>query len=320
MRVILQAVSGPVSGRKIEVPAGSVLNIGRTTKADCPIPEDAYLSSLHFSVAFDGQMCRVRDLGSSNGTFLNGNKINETVAAEGDAVAAGGSVFNIHIEIETAAPPMSVPQLGQTMTARAVTIPSNLFPDARVAQPPPLPQQELWQAFARPQQVLLGALYQSGEPVYAVMDAGRESRIPAFLDAAGERYTPLYDPSNTRDVAMVAPYLILLPPNARLLDFLIKDGWSKAWGIYLNSSAPFETVQDHLRRYTTVLTADGNPFYFRFWDPRIFRVFLPGCTPRECTEFFGPVSRFVVESDRPEIACEFRDSMRGSRPDKIALA
>ena len=47
--VVLQAVSGPAAGRRINVPPGSIVKIGRTAKSDCVLGEDAYLSGQHFS-------------------------------------------------------------------------------------------------------------------------------------------------------------------------------------------------------------------------------------------------------------------------------
>ena len=93
MLVILEAVSGPVAGRRIEIRGGSIVRIGRTGKSDHAIAEDSYLSGLHFSAECDGAQCRIRDLGSSNGTFVNGARISEQVVQAGDSVVAGGSTF-----------------------------------------------------------------------------------------------------------------------------------------------------------------------------------------------------------------------------------
>src|SRR5262252_8758123 len=104
MIVVLETTAGPIAGRRIEIPAGATLRIGRTAKSDYAIGEDSYLSSSHFSVECDGAQCRVRDLGSSNGTFVNGDRITDRVAQEGDSIAAGGSTFVVHLETSAPAP------------------------------------------------------------------------------------------------------------------------------------------------------------------------------------------------------------------------
>ena len=39
----------------------------------------------------------------------------------------------------------------------------------------------------------------------------------------------------------------------------------------------------------------GERVYFRFYDPRVLRVYLPTCSSSELKGVFGPVGRFVVE-------------------------
>src|SRR5215468_5781111 len=132
MVVILEAVSGPVTGRHIEVRAGTILRIGRTSKSDYAIGEDSYLSSLHFAVECDGSQCRVRDLGSSNGTFINGNRVTDQVVRDGDSVVAGGSTFTVHVD--KAAP---ITGVGQTRVTTA-TAPTYIIGHTRVGTAPEL--------------------------------------------------------------------------------------------------------------------------------------------------------------------------------------
>ena len=48
--------------------------IGRSEKADVII-NDVYLSGLHAEVLIDGNQCSIKDLGSKNGTTLDGKKV-----------------------------------------------------------------------------------------------------------------------------------------------------------------------------------------------------------------------------------------------------
>lgn len=67
-------------------------------------------------------------------------------------------------------------------------------------------------------------------------------------------------------------------------------------------------MRQHFRRFLLVHGDKGQTLYFRFYDPRILRVFLPGCTPEERIAFFGPISRFVMEAEDPATALEFRNA------------
>src|SRR5260370_2066668 len=191
MLVILEAVSGPIAGRRIEIRAGTILRIGRTAKSDYALGEDSYLSGQHFAIENDGAGARARDLGSSNGTFVNGERVtSDTVLSEGDSLTAGGSTFTVHLDTVTApakkesSPPVS-------------TLPTDTFPPGTsqiVRADLGLPGDgNQWPGFTRAQSVLLSALYRDGEPVFAVLDPLRDARIPAFLDASGEQFVALDD-------------------------------------------------------------------------------------------------------------------------------
>ena len=39
--------------------------------------------------------------------------------------------------------------------------------------------------------------------------------------------------------------------------------------------------------------------YFRFYDPRVLRTFLPVCDAEQTTAMFAAVSAFVAESEAP---------------------
>ena len=49
-----------------------------------------------------------------------------------------------------------------------------------------------------------------------------------------------------------------------------------------------------------VADEDGQTFFFRFYDPRVLRAFLPTCSPSQLTDFFGPVRAMIVESEGGE--------------------
>src|SRR6266436_6558810 len=309
MAAVLEATAGPIAGRKIEILPGATLRIGRAAKSDYAIGEDSYLSSLHFSVACDGAQCRIRDLGSSNGTFVNGDRIADRIAHQGDSVAAGGSTFVVHLEpsahvADAPRPSKKVPTL---------KYPGPSKPLERTAPVPRNNNVLPWTGFSRTQSVLLNALYRDGEPVYALLDAIRDARIPAFLDASGEQYTRV-DEANP-----ASPFLVLVPPHSRLLDVLIKDGWNHGWGFYFTATIGFENALWHWRSFVTLRNVNGQAVTFRFWDPRVIRAVVPTMTPEEAAGFFGLISRFIVEGDKPELAVEFSLAARGVYQQALVL-
>jgi hypothetical protein len=133
--------------------------------------------------------------------------------------------------------------------------------------------------------------------LYAVVDGARSPRIHPLVSDSGVPCASLYEGPLEPPLAGAAPYLLRLTGDAPLAHDLIAHGWGQAWGVYLDSAASFERVREHLRTLLRVRDPDGRVLLFRFYDPRVLRVYLPSCTPEEARAVFGPIARFIVESE-----------------------
>jgi adenylate cyclase len=80
--------------------------VGRAVTSDVPI-YDPTVSRRHAELTLADGGVRVLDLGSSNGTFVNGTRITESVAADGDIVTFGKVPFKV-VEVT---PPVARPVL-----------------------------------------------------------------------------------------------------------------------------------------------------------------------------------------------------------------
>jgi serine/threonine-protein kinase len=98
MRVILEAVQGPRAGRAFVFDHHDTFIVGRSRLVHCPIPEDQALSRDHFLIEINPPRCELRDLGSTNGTFVNGGRTSQARLRSGDRIAAGSSVFVVRVE------------------------------------------------------------------------------------------------------------------------------------------------------------------------------------------------------------------------------
>ena len=105
MRVILDVVQGPRRGQSFVFDRHDTFIVGRSRFVHCPMPEDSALSRDHFLVEVNPPRCELRDLGSTNGTFVNDERVDRTRLNPGDRIAAGQSVFSIRIEGDAAAQP-----------------------------------------------------------------------------------------------------------------------------------------------------------------------------------------------------------------------
>jgi adenylate cyclase len=86
----------------IEPPHSGAALVGRAATSDVPI-YDPTISRRHAELVLAPNGVRVRDLGSSNGTFLNGARITEAVAVDGDVVTFGKVAFHVR-EVTPAVP------------------------------------------------------------------------------------------------------------------------------------------------------------------------------------------------------------------------
>lgn len=76
--------------RKVPLPVGR-LSLGRSSENDLSYPDDQALSRRHLVFDFDGQICWVEDLKTTNGSQLNGLRLTgRQRLEENDAVSAGG--------------------------------------------------------------------------------------------------------------------------------------------------------------------------------------------------------------------------------------
>jgi adenylate cyclase len=87
----LVATSGTQS---LTVHAGRTLLAGRSPTCDLPV-RDLTVSRRHAELALEDGGVRIRDLGSTNGTFLDGDRVTDALAAAGSRIAFGKAVFEV---------------------------------------------------------------------------------------------------------------------------------------------------------------------------------------------------------------------------------
>lgn len=72
------------------------LTIGRATESDIDLSNDSYASQLHARIETRGDGVWIVDLGSTNGTFVNGNRVNtDKSLRKGDRIQTGSTVMEL---------------------------------------------------------------------------------------------------------------------------------------------------------------------------------------------------------------------------------
>ena len=81
----LVIVAGKLRGKEFELQEGENI-IGRDTGCDIHIPVEG-VSNRHSSITVTGDSCYIVDMGSSNGTFVNGKMVKRGTVKNGDQIA-----------------------------------------------------------------------------------------------------------------------------------------------------------------------------------------------------------------------------------------
>lgn len=279
---ILRVRSGKRLHAHAVISPGEALRVGHGPPAEFTVPSDRSLGLVHFTLQNDGEQCSLTDGGTPDATQVDGRRVSSLTLAHGAWIRAGETDFSIYREAST--PPLEEPlETGEKRAALAAL--------AALATP------------AGP-----------GEHLYGVFDSARDMRILELLRESAEEVRSLYEGMAGEAMADAAPYIVSFPvrEGPSLLSRLVQEGWGQSWGIYLTSGRPLAEVRRHLRRFLIVKNDDSEErLYFRYYDPRVLRVFFPTCSARQRAELFGEVSRFLLEGEDGQLVTFEKGRVRG---------
>jgi serine/threonine protein kinase len=93
-RWVLRFISGKYQGGEFPVRANQEIVMGRATDVDMVLIEDM-MSRKHAKIVTTDETIAIQDLGSTNGTFVNGEKIRAARLKEGDRILVGTSIIKL---------------------------------------------------------------------------------------------------------------------------------------------------------------------------------------------------------------------------------
>ncbi len=291
MRVTLVTEQGPAAGKTAALVPNKSLYVGRSDTSHLVV-DDPALAMTQFVLVCEERRCQLRDLSGRGTTLVNGHRVDQVELRDGDRISVGQSTFIVRFgDGPTPVPALSpIPSAAPPPTTAALT---RTVPTSVVSQAPPVTVA----APASGPQSVLAVLRAVKDPLFALVDAARGMDVYAHLLKCPERYQSLYEGPQGDALALHAPYLVQLPPHSSYLETLVKEGWGNSWGMYLTCPLSFEDIRTHFRHFLLVKTEEGEQLYFRFYDPRVLRKFLPTCTADELAQLFGPIRSFLMEEN-----------------------
>jgi serine/threonine-protein kinase len=133
MHITLTVTAGPHEGRVFTFAGHETFLVGRSQRAQFRLrTKDKYFSRLHFLVEVNPPHCRLVDLGSRNGTHVNGVKVSAIDLRHGDRIKAGRTILQVAVvgdpppaELPTGTPAAPATAVG---AAAGTTVPAEAAP------------------------------------------------------------------------------------------------------------------------------------------------------------------------------------------------
>jgi len=133
--------------------------------------------------------------------------------------------------------------------------------------------------------------------VYTILDTAINELIYKKLIDTPIQKQCLFNSTLEYYMPEVAPYIVLLEVDNIFSNWLLDNCRGNNWGIFLISKSDIKTLAEHYSNMTIVSHEDGNEYFFRYYDPRVLRLYLPTCTNNEFKQFKGP-SDYIFFDDK----------------------
>ena len=318
-QVVLEIDAGPSEGRKLQLRPGQSLSVGRTEHSEFVLPTNLQLSGRHFLLHCDRHCCKIRDLQSSNGTFLNDQRISEAIICDGDEILAGTSKFAIHIT-------GGIPATEREITGVIAPMPDLSVDDAALGPLPPLSKRSSYTQFPCGSGLSLFRGSQTDfdpadiadrlsqiAPMYVVVDATKLGTITWD----GEQSTVLFEGLSETE-AESSP-LLLGPSQQSDVSSLIAGGWSQEAVICIYSRHEERVLIERLREFSRAqLESPATQELARF-GPDAMAEFLANDEPEAVASLMLSFDAVFMEVHGGERWAVFAGSEFGTILDKIGV-
>ena len=151
-------------------------------------------------------------------------------------------------------------------------------------------------------------LWPQGErrDIWMIVDAARDRAMFRMLLEGQLESCCLHKgfPPTASEIA--APHLVQLEYQGKNTRRLLQHAWGSHCGIFLKCDLGRDRLRNHLCQFLTVRDPRGRRLVFRYYDPRVLRIYLPTCFEEELRTVFGPIQSVWTEGQLPNDMLEFR--------------
>lgn len=113
--------------------------------------------------------------------------------------------------------------------------------------------------------------------------------VPGLRSSVAE---PLLARSMAPQILQVGPWLVDLAEAPEVARVIAGFGTEVPWGYYLHARVDILSLRQSLRKFNLAqLPGSAKEVLFRYWDPRVSRIFLDGATPVQRGRFMEWIDR-----------------------------
>lgn len=129
--------------------------------------------------------------------------------------------------------------------------------------------------------------------VYAIIDGASVPQLISKLEQFHPKHVCLWRGELELELREVVPYVVAIRHEDEFTNWFLRQSSGTPWGVFVISDTEIHALAYHLRKLLMAELPNGKKVYFRFYDPRVLRAYLPSCTAEEQREFYGPIREFV---------------------------
>lgn len=129
---------------------------------------------------------------------------------------------------------------------------------------------------------------------YAIVDCAADPRLYELV-ADSANFACLFEDDYDDETRRSLPYLVTLRDGERLPTIWREHESGRFWGLVCRSDLELKALRRHFRKFTTARLPLGEFVLFRFWDPRVFAVYMENGTPEEVAPFFRPLEAVIAD-------------------------
>jgi len=144
--------------------------------------------------------------------------------------------------------------------------------------------------------------------LFGIIDSARNEDVFRHLIIGNVKYKSLFEGTMDEQSYGVSGFIVECKKESALFKWMTTEAWGDSCCIFFTSKASFDELFKHFQKFNRVYLEGDEVVLFRYYDPRVLRVYLPTCNRGEVEVFFGELKAFYAEGEDIKLICEFKKS------------